>query len=406
MPTAKQVRFVAAAMVGIALLLVAVNFAKQHGGITPFGPELGGDYPAFYVAGRILNSAPERLHDMALQERLYHQVIPDAPPGQFLLYPSSPFLAVLFRPLALLPYAWSYFAWLVISALLALAGFWLLWKASPGLAGGDWLTAMLAAFSFTPFLFEGWVSGQICAVVIFCAAAAIYLRQQEREFSAGMVLAVLTFKPTLMPLLLPMLVVTRSFRVLCGVVVSGLMLLLLSVWAVGCDGCVGFVRFLARYAEAERVAPEILKSSWKYVDLRSAAYPIFLHPSLWSSAMLAVLVAAAAMLLWRTWRHSSDWRLAWATALIWTPVLSPHCAIYDSVLLIPAVFLAAPTQKSSDWFWPLVMLVYVAAWCSQPVAAMTGFQPLSAAIVLLGLHVCYTEAPVTLWRRSRRQTFL
>ncbi|MGB7735461.1 MAG: glycosyltransferase 87 family protein, partial [Thermoguttaceae bacterium] len=275
-----------------------------------------------------------------------------------------------------------------------------------GLAGGDRLTAMLAAFSFTPFLFEGWVSGQICAVAIFCAAAAIYLRQQGREFSAGMVLAVLTFKPTLLLLLLPMLVVTRSFRVLCGVAASGLVLLAISFWAVGYDGCLGFLRFLARYAEAERVAPEMLKSSWKYVDLRSAAYPIFLHPSPWSSAMLAVLVAAAAMLLWRTWRHCTDWRLAWATALIWTPVLSPHCAIYDTVLLIPAVFLAAPAQKSSDWFWPLVMLVYLAAWCSQPIAAMTGFQPLSAAIVLLGLHVCYTEAPATLWRRSRRQTFL
>jgi hypothetical protein len=393
-------------MVAIALLLVAVSFATQHGGITPFGPELGGDYPAFYVAGRILNSTPERLHDMALQEKLYRQVIPDAPPGQFLLYPSAPFLAILFRPLALLPYTWSYLAWLVISASLALAGFWLLCKAIPSLAGDDWLTAMLAAFSFTPFLFEGWVSGQTCAVVIFCVAAAVYLRQQGREFSAGMVLAILAFKPTLMLLLLPMLVVTRSFRVLFGVAASGLVLLALSVWAVGCDGCLGFLRFLARYAEAERVAPEILKASWKYVDLRSAAYPIFLHPSLWSSVVLAVSVAAAAILLWRTWRHSTDWRLAWASALIWTPVLSPHCAIYDSVLLIPAVFLAAPAEKSSDWFLPLVMLVYLTAWCSQPIAAMTGFQPLSAAIVLLGLYVCCGEAPATLLRRSRRQTFL
>jgi hypothetical protein len=429
MPPPKQVRFIASAMIGIALVLVAVSFARQHGGMTPFGTELGGDYPAFYLAGRILNSAPERLHDMALQEKLYHEVIPAAPAGQFLLYPNAPFLAILFRPLALLPYAWSYLAWLVISAVMALTGFWLLCKASPALTvvqvllpspvsgegqgvrasrlpPGDWLTAMLAAFSFTPFLFEGWVSGQTCAIVILCTALAIYLRQQGREFSAGMALAVLAFKPTLLLLLLPMLVVTRSFRVLLGVAASGLGLLVLSVWAVGCDGCLNFLRFLLRYAQTERVAPEILKSSWKYVDLRSAADPIFLHPSLWSSLVLALFVAAAATLLWRTWWHSSDWRLAWAAALIWTPVLSPHCAIYDTVLLIPAVFLLAPAQKSSDWFLPLVMLVYLAAWCSQPIAAMTGFQPLSAAIVLLGLYVCYTEQPAVLLRRSRRQTFL
>ena len=34
------------------------------------------------------------------------------------------------------------------------------------------------------------------------------------------------------------------------------------------------------------------------------------------------------------------------------------------------------------------------------------FQPLSAAIVLLGLLVCHPEAPAVLFRRSRRQTFL
>jgi hypothetical protein len=404
MPAPKQIRFVAAMMLAVAFLFVALNFAKQQGGITPFGPELGGDYAAFYVAGQILNSAPERLHDMALQERLYHQLIPNAPPGEFLLYPSAPFLAILFRPLALLPYTWSYFAWLVTCSVLALTGFWLLWKASPALAGGDWLTALLAAFSFTPFLLEGWVSGQTCALVICCAALAIYLRQQGREFSAGMVLAILAFKPTLMLLFLPMLLVTRSFRVLAGVVTSGLGLLALSVWAVGCDGCLRFLRFLADYAAAERVAPEIVKASWKYVDLRSAASPIFLHPSLWSSALLGILVIAAAMLLWRTWRQSPDWRLAWASALIWTPVLSPHCAIYDTVLLIPAVFLVAPAQKSSDWFLPLVMLVYLSAWCSQPIALMTGFQPLSAAIILLGLYVCYADEPAMLWRRSRRHT--
>ena len=87
MPAPVQVRFVAAAMLGIALLLLVLNFAEQRGGITPFGPELGADYPAFYIAGRILNSTPERLHDVALQEKLYRQLIPNVPANEFLVYP-------------------------------------------------------------------------------------------------------------------------------------------------------------------------------------------------------------------------------------------------------------------------------------------------------------------------------
>ena len=36
---------------------------------------------------------------------------------------------------------------------------------------------MLAALSFTPFLLEGWIGGQTSALVVFCLALAIYLRQ-------------------------------------------------------------------------------------------------------------------------------------------------------------------------------------------------------------------------------------
>ena len=37
---------------------------------------------------------------------------------------------------------------------------------------------------------------------------------------------------------------------------------------------------------------------------------------------------------------------------------------------------------------------------------MAGFQPLSAAIVLLGLYLCRDQEFATLLRRRRRQTFL
>ena len=291
--TPARVRFVAAAMIACALLLVAIGFAKQRDGITPFGPELGGDYSAFYVAGQILNSEPDRLYDLALQEKLHRQLIPGTPADQILFYPSAPFFAVLYRPLAMLPYSWSYLVWLAIGAGLAIGGFALIWKGCPELAGGDWLTAMLASVSFAPLLLEGWVGGQTTVLVFFCVALAVYLRQWNRPVAAGVVLAVLSFKPTLLLLLVPMLIVTRSFRVLLGMALGGLGFFVISIWAVGWDGCVQFVRFLVKYAEATNTAPEALKP-WKYVDLRSAVYPLFCHPSWWATVLLGVLFLAGA----------------------------------------------------------------------------------------------------------------
>jgi hypothetical protein len=374
-------------MIVCALLLVGFNFATQQGGTTRFGPDLGGDYPAFYVAGHILNTQPDRLYDLALQEKLYREVIPDASPKEFLLFPSAPFFAVLYRPLALLPYAWSYLVWLVIGAGLAVAGVVLLRKATPELSDEDGRTAMLASLSFAPLLLEGWVGGQTTALVLFCVALGVYLRQEKRPVSAGIVLAMLAFKPTLLLLMVPMLAVTRSFRVLLGMAIGGLGLLCISIWAVGIEGCRQFVILLGKYAEVKSHAPELLKPS-KYIDLRSSVYPVFYHPQWWASILLVLLVlAGAALLLW-TWRRSTDERLAWSSALVWTPVLSPHLAIYDAALLIPGVFLAAASQRSSNRFLTLVTLVYVLAWCSQAISAIAGFQPLTFAIALLGVYVC------------------
>ncbi len=43
------------------------------------------------------------------------------PDTQMLVFGQAPFIASLFRPFALLPYAWAYVAWLAFSAALYIA---------------------------------------------------------------------------------------------------------------------------------------------------------------------------------------------------------------------------------------------------------------------------------------------
>ncbi len=86
--TPARVRFVGAAVIGVSLVLLAINFARQQSGMTPFGPELGADYPAFYVAGEILNSEPSRLYDLALQEKLYRRLMPARRPTKSSFFPA------------------------------------------------------------------------------------------------------------------------------------------------------------------------------------------------------------------------------------------------------------------------------------------------------------------------------
>jgi hypothetical protein len=54
---------------------------------------LGLDFPAFYDAGRIVNEYPRgRLYDKDLQQRLYLEAAPTAPPGKNLFFAYTPFL--------------------------------------------------------------------------------------------------------------------------------------------------------------------------------------------------------------------------------------------------------------------------------------------------------------------------
>ena len=92
----RRIRFVCISVLVMSLALLAVSFATADRGRTVFGPPLGADYAGFYVAGMLLNRAPpERLYDFALQDEMYHAVLPEEKGHLPFLHP--PFVALASR---------------------------------------------------------------------------------------------------------------------------------------------------------------------------------------------------------------------------------------------------------------------------------------------------------------------
>jgi len=119
-----RIRLVSIVVIAAATMLLLVSFATSADRETVFGPQLGADYANFYIAGTILNSAdPSQLYDVRLQGELYHELLPQASHEEILLYPYAPFFAVFLRPFALLPYEWSYCAWLIVNLAAYAVGF-------------------------------------------------------------------------------------------------------------------------------------------------------------------------------------------------------------------------------------------------------------------------------------------
>src|SRR5262245_22912986 len=111
-----DIRSICLLVLVIYSIILSISFATQRSGRTIFGPQLGADFGAYYVAGRIFNHvAPGRIYDRDLHHAIYQEVFPTAPSGEELPYVNAPFFILPFIALARLHYAWAYLGWLLIS---------------------------------------------------------------------------------------------------------------------------------------------------------------------------------------------------------------------------------------------------------------------------------------------------
>jgi hypothetical protein len=384
------------------LVLIAVSFATalRNQGQTVFGTTLGADFPAFYVAGKIINEhGAAELYNRELQGRLYHELFPREDPEALLPYLNAPFFVLPFPLLAQLPYAWAYFCWFLITLALYVAGFTLLWRELEGLPAAAYRTALIIALSFMPFLVECVAGGQTSAVGFFALALAVVLERREQWFWSGAVLALLLYKPTLLVLLGPMVLLTRRWKTLAGMAAGGAGLLGLSALTLGANVTLGWFQTMLGYAQLSTSGASGAASGlriWKYVDVNAFARALWGGNGVLRWLTVGVAVAVCFPMLVRAWWPRGECTQGnreadWALAIAWTPVLNLYLGVYDvTVIVVSAVLLAAWQLRQGGLRVEakgLFLLLYVTPWLAQPVAKATGLQLLTVVLAAFGLYV-------------------
>jgi len=390
------IRKIAILVLAIFFIVLTVSFATAKRGKSIFGPFLGADFGAFYVAGQIFHShGPARIYDFELQYRVYRQNFPDAPPDEALMYANAPFFIAPFIVLSRLPYAWAYFIWLVVSLSLYIAGFSILWRSLETLPRDIWLTALLLALSFWPFLVECLAGGQTSAVGFFCFALAISLEPRNR-FWSGTILALCAYKPTLPLLVVPMLFITGRWLTIAGLAAGSVVLAVFSWLLVGIEGCINFINRLLFFSTTTTNVVTGLRS-WKYVDINFFMRLLLPNQTYVRWAIVAIFVLALIPFLVSKWwqlRQEPQSRLLWALTLTWTPVLTIYMGIYDStILVLPALLLTAEFYKSGYTsvslpfaYRCLLLALYLSPWFTQNIAMLTGVQIFSLVIAAFGIY--------------------
>lgn len=420
-----RLRLVSLTLLGSCLVLLFLSFATAVNRQTIFGPPLGADFAGFYTAGLILNQEKaedrNRLYDPDLHQELYHQLLPGLPPEAAIPFVHPPVVAFGFRFLARLPYEWAFALWLPLSAGLYLAGLTLAWKALPNKPPVDLGTVLLLALSFEPFVMECWLGGQLSTVGFFCLALGLFLEQRQRPVLSGMALGLCFYKTPLLLLILPMLLAARRWRTLLGMGLGGLSLAGLSLAGTGWENCRQYAHVLFGFARTTTGSPTSPEASlelrlWKYVDINAFFRMLLGGSSLFNWMLMALLGMVLLAFLVQAWvrldQKGNVYRcLIWGATITSGLVFNLYTGVYDSILVILGVLLAAPflprqeedPRKGTPVFTGLLVLLYLVPWFSQPVARSTGAQLYTLVLASLACSIlALTYGPeISSWTKRK-----
>ena len=406
---------VSGAIVVISLVLAAAILLTSDQGETAFGIPPGADFSGFYVAAQIIDRGDTRsLYDVDLHDRLYHELLPHEDARTSIPYVHPPFVAGLIRPLVWISYEVAVAVWLAISAALYSVAVIIVLKSIPLTAsnaqphvpageGRQWNIelVLLLALSFEPFAFECWLGGQLSSIAFFSVAIAFAFMQRKMPFLAGIALGLCFYKPTILLLVLPMLLIGRRWKMLLGMTVTGIALAGLSLVLVGWDVNVGYLDVLLSF-QKRTSGGDLEIRTWKYVDLNNCLRQLLGNDSEWHKPLLVMSGLLPFGFLSQSWwrwdRLDRDQQcMLWAATLTWTPLLNLYFGIYDSVLVVQSALITAailirkPVSKAplteSGLAW-LLALIYAAPWFSQSLARVTGIPVYSLLLMGLGTYQC------------------
>ena len=361
--TRERVAYYCTALLISAVAIQVLSVVKDR--------EIGGDFMTFYAAGRIaLNYPHSQLYNLEIQEIEYKKI---AGPTGYSTFGYAPWFSIPLEILARLPYLVAFALWTLLSVVLLLLAYRLLAHIQ-GLPPSWNNLGFLACLAFPPYLFYSLLNGHPSAFALLVVVCAYALQNRGYNVLTGMTLALLSYKPTLLVFVVPMLVFTRQWKSVIGLILGGGILGLVGIAWVGIDGTVAFLNLLRIYSQAVNSKAEIFQTH-KYIDL-GAALRLLLGPHGFVRPVLLVFSFPLVCFLWyRVGALPISWSLAVVTGLLFN-IYTP---IYDCTLLIFAVILIG-VRNLNSW---LVVALYLVSLGTVPFARATGFQLYTFVLIVL-----------------------
>lgn len=317
---------------------------------------IGPDYLAVWSAGYLANTGGyASVYDISALRQVQEPLIP-RPADPFLIFTVIPLpvLPVFILPLqvfALLPAGWSFLLWTIfnLSLLILYLRFFIRDVASERPSGQ--LLAM-AVLSFPVFWTLLW--GQVNIWLLICVGEFLRAMVKGKPFRAGLWLGGLCLKPQTLVLIVPILLLQRSWKALAGFVSASLALVGVSL---GIGGFQAFYRLSGlwlRFVSALQTLSPQLMSNWRMVGWWFSSSSI---PRVgWGIALIGFsLTVLAVVFLWRRRLSpsSAEWGVALLGTLAATGAVTWHSYTHMLVILIPPLLYLKCRHRLAAEAWDL-----------------------------------------------------
>lgn len=336
------------ALIYVAATVVSYSRALDTQQVLTDSGFIGGDYSAFYAAGRlVLQGQVRHLFDAPVVREIQQSAIDGPNPDFYVAFRNPPFFAMLFAPLAGLDLIPSFAIWTVVSLALVILATALALETLPRLLP-HWKLVAVAIAGFCP-VFAGLVDGQNASLSLLLYVLVYIALRQGHEGRAGAWAALGLFKPQLFFILPLVFAAGRRWRALAvyGCVAS--VLALASLALVGIDGAIAWARIIVGFEPANAA-----KLAGRMYSLK-AFFDVLLPGQSITSLVLSILCSVVVLgLLARAWRvHGSlhrDLPLLWVLTMLGAVLVDPHLLDYDlTVLILPALLIVGMLPEASWW---------------------------------------------------------
>ena len=332
------------------------------------------DYPAIAIASRLIASGRGgELYNLEAQreeqDALAAEGYLDLPQGAELKYPYpyTPFIAVLWSPLAGLSPLIGMALWDLLNITALAGGLWYL-LAALSLPHVTRVLLLLAALTSFPFIVN-LEQGQSSGVVIGALAIGIALLRKEKDLLGGLVLGLLLLKTQWLLFIVLLLLWKLRWRALLGIATTGVALGSLTLLIMGTDWIPDFQRILAMVQRWDR---SLLLDPWFSHSLSGGLTALLGRGT--DEAVRAIMLFATLLMvltlgyLWRgAWRPGSlRWDALVALTLLATIFTNLQLNTHDLVLLVlpgvlglSALYRLGELEQMRAWWYALLWASYL-----------------------------------------------